>query len=61
VAQTLLMQALTRRPAEVGRFLGVLSGGTPIPEYFSPRNLLRLLGMRGMIRAAMGHRREAAA
>jgi 2-polyprenyl-6-methoxyphenol hydroxylase-like FAD-dependent oxidoreductase len=61
VAQTLLMEALARRPAEVDRFLGVLSGATPIPEYFSPRNLLRLLGMRGMIRAAMGQRREAAA
>jgi len=29
-----LLQALERRPAEVDRFLGVLAGIEPLPEYF---------------------------
>ena len=41
-------------------FLGVLGGSVPIPEYFAPRNLLRLLGPRGMLKAALASSRMAA-
>jgi 2-polyprenyl-6-methoxyphenol hydroxylase-like FAD-dependent oxidoreductase len=44
--QLALMRTIEDRPDEVSRFLGVVSGATPIPEYFSPRNMIRLLGMR---------------
>jgi 2-polyprenyl-6-methoxyphenol hydroxylase-like FAD-dependent oxidoreductase len=57
VEQQLLLQALEGRPAEVSRFLGVLAGAVPIPGYFSPRNMLRLLGVRGMLTAARSRRR----
>ena len=49
-----------RGQAEVDRFLGVLGGIVPSPEYFAPRNLLRLLGPRGMVKAALARRRMAA-
>jgi flavin-dependent dehydrogenase len=58
--QRLLLEALQGRPDEISRFLGVLTGAVPIPAYFSPRNLLRLLGLRGMVTAARSRRRMAA-
>ncbi|HZV51593.1 MAG TPA: NAD(P)/FAD-dependent oxidoreductase [Candidatus Dormibacteraeota bacterium] len=57
--QRLLFEALEGRPAEVDRFLGVLGGVVPIREYFGPRNLLRLLGPRRMLKAALAGRRMA--
>ena len=36
------------RQAEINRFLGVITGAVPIADYFTPRNLVRLLGVRGM-------------
>jgi flavin-dependent dehydrogenase len=58
--QRLLFEAIRDRPAEVSRFLGVLAGAVPIPAYFAPRNLLRLLGPRGMLKAGRARRRMAA-
>ncbi len=58
--QRLLFEALAGRPAEIDRFLGVLAGAVPIDSYFSPRNLVRLLGLRGMLRAGLARRRIAA-
>ena len=58
--QELLMAALAGRPEEISRFLGVLTGAVAIPSYFSPRNLLRLIGVRGMVTAARSRRRMAA-
>jgi 2-polyprenyl-6-methoxyphenol hydroxylase-like FAD-dependent oxidoreductase len=60
VSQQLLFAALADRPAEVDRFLGVLNGSVPSGDYFAPRNLLRLLGPRGFMKAALGGRRMAA-
>ena len=45
-----LFAALEGRPDEISRFLGVLAGATPMPEYFTPRNLARIVGARGMAR-----------
>jgi 2-polyprenyl-6-methoxyphenol hydroxylase-like FAD-dependent oxidoreductase len=58
--QQLLMAALEGRPGEIDRFLAVLSGVTAPGDYFSPRNLLRLLGVRGMLKAGRARRRMAA-
>jgi 2-polyprenyl-6-methoxyphenol hydroxylase-like FAD-dependent oxidoreductase len=53
VRQQLLFDALAARPEEVDRFFGVLNGSVPSGEYFAPRNLLRLLGPRGFMKAAV--------
>jgi hypothetical protein len=52
-AQRYLLAALRGRPAETDRFLGVFAGVTPIGEFRSPRNVLRLLGARGLARMAV--------
>jgi hypothetical protein len=57
LADRQLPASLHGRPAEIDRFLGVFAGVTPIRQYRSPRNLLRLLGVRGLARigaAALG-------
>jgi 2-polyprenyl-6-methoxyphenol hydroxylase-like FAD-dependent oxidoreductase len=54
-----LLAALHGRQAEIDRFLGVFAGATPINEYRSLRNVLRLLGVRGMAKitaATIGER-----
>jgi 2-polyprenyl-6-methoxyphenol hydroxylase-like FAD-dependent oxidoreductase len=39
----MLLGAVARRPEEMSRFLGLLSGGTSTSEYFSPENLKRVI------------------
>jgi 2-polyprenyl-6-methoxyphenol hydroxylase-like FAD-dependent oxidoreductase len=58
--QLMLLDALSQRPREVDRFLGVLAGAVPIGEFFGPRHLLRLLGPRRMLKAGRARRRIAA-
>jgi 2-polyprenyl-6-methoxyphenol hydroxylase-like FAD-dependent oxidoreductase len=48
VEQRVLFAALAANPAEVGRFLGVLTGAIPLPAYLAPGNLLKVIGPRGM-------------
>jgi 2-polyprenyl-6-methoxyphenol hydroxylase-like FAD-dependent oxidoreductase len=60
VDQLLLYRALEERPAEVQRFLGAICGAVPIPEFFGARNLLRLLGPRGLLKAGRARRKMAA-
>jgi 2-polyprenyl-6-methoxyphenol hydroxylase-like FAD-dependent oxidoreductase len=55
--QRLLMSVLAGDAVETSRFLGVLSGITPATEYFAPRNLLRLIGIRGLLQAIRSRRR----
>ena len=58
--QLLLFEALEGRQADVDRFLGALGGALPLREFFGPRNLLRLLGPRGMLKAGRARRKMAA-
>ncbi|HEX5618908.1 MAG TPA: NAD(P)/FAD-dependent oxidoreductase [Solirubrobacteraceae bacterium] len=58
--QQLLYDALAGRPAEIDRFFGVINGSRPMGEYFAPRNLLRVLGPRGFMKAARAGRKMAA-
>jgi hypothetical protein len=58
VEQQTLFAALAGRQEEIDRFLGVLTGAVPLPEYFMPRNLLRVLGARGMAAVLLGKLRR---
>lgn len=49
----LLLEGIAGRQEEVDRFLGLITGSTPIPAYFSPSNLRRLIGVRGMAKVAL--------
>jgi 2-polyprenyl-6-methoxyphenol hydroxylase-like FAD-dependent oxidoreductase len=55
--EQMLFSALARRPEEAQRFFGVLAGVVPMGEYFAPRNLLRVVGARGMARMMLGRMR----
>jgi 2-polyprenyl-6-methoxyphenol hydroxylase-like FAD-dependent oxidoreductase len=59
LADQQLLASLCGRPAEIDRFLGVFAGVTPIRQYRSPRNVLRLLGVRGLMTIAARHARAA--
>jgi hypothetical protein len=59
--QQALLAALASRQADVDRFLGVLTGTVPPGQFFSARNLLRILGFRGLAAAALRGRPRAAA
>ena len=54
----LLLEAIAGRQDEIDRFLGLITGSTPIPEYFSPSNLRRLIGVRGMAKVALSRIRS---
>ena len=55
--QRMLMSALAGNHAETDRFLGVLGGMIPPGEYLTPRNMLRLIGVRGVLQAIRSRRR----
>lgn len=50
--QELVFAALARDPHQMQRFLGVLAGAIPVDEFFSPRNMGKLIGLRGFARIA---------
>ena len=52
-AQQLLMSAISGRPEYVEKFLGVFAGAIPQEQLFSLRSAIRLLGARGLLRAAL--------
>jgi 2-polyprenyl-6-methoxyphenol hydroxylase-like FAD-dependent oxidoreductase len=51
-APTLLYDAVADRPDELNRLVGVFAGIESPKRYFSTLNMIRLLGVRGAIRAA---------
>ena len=54
VADRQMLASLRGRQAEIDRFLGVFAGTTPIRQFRSPRNLLRLVGVHGLAKIAAG-------
>ncbi len=48
VEQQVLFASLVGKQAEIDRFFGVLTGTVPIPDYFTPANLVKIIGARGM-------------
>jgi 2-polyprenyl-6-methoxyphenol hydroxylase-like FAD-dependent oxidoreductase len=55
--QEMLLRALEGNQAEIDRFLAVLTGSLPAPEYFTARNVLRLIGVRGLWQAMRSQRK----
>jgi len=60
-ATAVLLGALAGNPEQTTRFLGVITGTMSGKEFFSPRNLMKLVGVRGMAKLAMSQRRTARA
>lgn len=56
--EELLFRRLAEDQAEADRFLGLITGAIPLAEYFSPKNLIKLLGFRGMVRAMVSRMRS---
>lgn len=46
-----LLRALTHDPAAASQFFGVLTGVVKPGDFFTPRNIVRLIGMRSMMKA----------
>jgi hypothetical protein len=59
-----LFQALARRQEDSDAFVGVLAGAIPLPQFMSPRTMVRLVGANGFARLMLGqarpHRADAA-
>ena len=55
--QQTLLRALEGNQPEIDRFLSVLTGSLPSTQYFTPRNLLRLIGFRGLWQAMRSQRK----
>jgi hypothetical protein len=58
VEARVLFSSLVGRQEEIDRFLGVMTGSVPMPEYFAPANLRRVIGLRGLARVALGKARQ---
>jgi flavin-dependent dehydrogenase len=58
--QLALMQSLRGNQAQTSRFFGVLTGSIPMAEFFSPPNILRLLGPLGLARLIVSSARRPA-
>lgn len=52
--QEMIFAALEKKPQKVARFFGAMTGSVPLQEFFSPPGLLRILGVAGMGRMALG-------
>lgn len=46
-----LLRALAHDPAATAQFFGVLTGVVKPGDFFTPRNMIRLVGVRGMVKA----------
>jgi len=55
--EEILFRALEGKPEEISRFLGVVAGAVPLAEYMHPKNLMHLIGFRGMAKAMLGRMR----
>jgi 2-polyprenyl-6-methoxyphenol hydroxylase-like FAD-dependent oxidoreductase len=55
----LLLASLAGRPAEIDQFLGAFAGLVPIDQYLAPGNVLRILGVPGLLRLAGAGARHA--
>jgi len=51
-AEMALFHALSQRPEDADRFVGALTGAVPLRELLSPREIVRLVGVRGFARLA---------
>ncbi len=54
VEQDVLFAAMAKKPEAVNQFFGALTGSVPLPEFFAPRNLFKIIGITGMGRVLLG-------
>jgi hypothetical protein len=47
-----LFGALAKSQERIDQFLGTITGAVPMDDFFSSRNLMRMVGFRGMARLA---------
>lgn len=59
LAEMALFQALSHRQEDSDAFFGALTGAVPLREFMSPKNLVRLVGVRGFIKLIRGQARPA--
>jgi 2-polyprenyl-6-methoxyphenol hydroxylase-like FAD-dependent oxidoreductase len=50
IEQQVLFAALQHNQAAASQFFGAFTGAVPMPEFFSPRNLFKIIGARGMLK-----------
>jgi len=58
VEQRVLFAALAGNQHQTDRFLGVITGITPLTDYMTPRNLRSIIGLRGFAKIALGRARR---
>jgi 2-polyprenyl-6-methoxyphenol hydroxylase-like FAD-dependent oxidoreductase len=51
--EQVLFASLAGNQSEIDRFLGVLTGAVPIRTYFTPGNLLKVMGLRAMAKVML--------
>ena len=56
-AEMALFRALARRQEDADMFVGALAGSVPLRQFMSPRTMMRLVGVRGFARLALGQAR----
>lgn len=59
-AEIALFQALSQRQEDSGAFFGALTGAVPMREFMSPKNIIRVVGVRGFARLIRGRARSGA-
>jgi len=57
-AEIALFQALSQRQEDSDAFFGALTGSVPMREFMSPKNIIRLVGVRGFARLIRGQARS---
>ncbi len=57
-AQELLFRSLAGDQEQIDRLFGVMTGAVPVDEWFSLRNVVRIVGVRGLVGLALGGRRS---
>ena len=53
-----LFQALSQRQEDSDAFVGMLTGAVPMREFMSPKNMIRLVGVRGFTRLMLAQARR---
>jgi hypothetical protein len=48
IEEQVLFTALRHNQTATDQFFGMLTGSVPVPEFFAPRNLFKIIGINGM-------------
>ena len=53
IEEQVLFAALRHNQAATSQFFGMLTGAVPVPEFFAPGNLFKIVGVSGMAKIMM--------